>query len=133
MRALGLSTPAALALAAGRIADGEGGFNLAAGVTVGVVSVGALTLLLNRTVPDEARTVPDEAPVELAPQPGEPAAGDRVEVRTHFTAAGGYVAHGPLLCWATAPSGQHEAYTPGTACVVAAAGGDVLGVEREAA
>ncbi|MEV6926475.1 hypothetical protein AB0M46_18525 [Dactylosporangium sp. NPDC051485] len=127
VRALGLSTPAALAMAAGRIADGEGGFNLAAAVTVGVVSVGALTVLLNRT------TVPAEAPVELAPPPGEPAAGDRVEVRTHFTAAGGYVAHGPLLCWATAPPGRHEVYTPGTACVVASVGADALGVEREAA
>jgi hypothetical protein len=62
----------------------------------------------------------------------EPVAGSRVLVRTHFTDAGGYVAFGPLLYWASAARGRAEDYTPGTGCVVTRVDGEVLAVAADA-
>ena len=127
--AVGLGAPTALALVAGRALADEGPstFNLPAAVVAGALAVAAGTAVLMtalrpgraslaRPVPDDRD--PSEAPAELG-------IGSHVQVRTHFTAGGGYVANGPMLLWATAPRERPEDFTPGTECVV-------VNVEREA-
>jgi hypothetical protein len=128
--------PAAGALAAG-IVLGDGDFNVAAGVGVGVVlACGTAVAFWMRTVAEPAdsgvpRGIPETSDPDVAEPLGSlPAAGTTARVRAHFGPRGGYVEQDGLLLWAEpAPDTDWAVLRPGRLCRVEPTGdGPVLTV-----
>ena len=115
--------PLATALTAGALLTrADGRFDERAAITAGALTA-VLCAVLPRSRPRRPRpsVVASASARAIAPPPGRaepPPEGTTVRVRTHFTAAGGYVADGGLLVWAAPAGDPHTEFTPGTTAVV---------------